>query len=131
MATCVHPSWLSQSSKCSKSSVIVEKVRTSFRPAFSRHATSILACTSIPQQHAYNTSMLLSFRSLRESLHSKESAMRARSNSWWCLAGSRVRLTHGLAAPRRLDLWSAVTTTNVSFHFSFFIRGGDAPRHDG
>jgi len=33
--------------------------------------------------------------------------MRARNNSWWCLAGSRVRLTHGLAAPRRFDLWTA------------------------
>jgi hypothetical protein len=37
--------------------------------------------------------------------------MRARSNSEWCLAGARVRLTHGLAAPRRLDLWTAGPTT--------------------
>src|SRR5262249_53004439 len=62
---------------------------------------------------------------------SKESAIRARSNSWWCLASSRVRLTHGLAAPRRLDLCSAVTTNSVPLGFSFFIRGGDAPRHAG
>jgi hypothetical protein len=62
---------------------------------------------------------------------SKESAMRAHSNSWWCLAGSRVRLTHGLAAPRRLDLLSAVTTESLSLYFSFFISGGDAPRHEG
>ena len=40
-----------------------------FLPRFSTHATSILACTSIPQQHAYNTSMVLSFRSRRERLH--------------------------------------------------------------
>ena len=69
IATCVHPSWVSQSSSRSKSSVIVEKVRTSFFPGFSKQATNILACTSMPQQHTYNTSMSLSFRSRRESLH--------------------------------------------------------------
>jgi len=57
--------------------------------------------------------------------------MRARSNSWWCLAGSRVRLTHGLAAPRRLDLLSAVTNESLPLDFSFFIGGGEAPLHDG
>jgi hypothetical protein len=32
------------------------------------------------------------------------------------VAGSRVKLTHGLAAPRRLDLLSAVTTKSLSLH---------------
>src|SRR2546428_11153746 len=45
---------------------MVEKVRKSFFPALNRHATNILACTSMPQQQAYSTSMVLSFRSRRE-----------------------------------------------------------------
>src|SRR5215831_12076189 len=52
---------------------------------------------------------------------SKESARRARSHSWWCQAGSLVRLTNGLAAPRRLDPRYAedlkeLTPTRAHFH---------------
>src|SRR5713101_4324810 len=69
IATCVHPSWVSQSRKRNRSAVIVEKVRTSFFPCLSRQATNILACTSIPQQHGYRTSIVPSFWSQRENQH--------------------------------------------------------------
>src|SRR5712692_3131232 len=56
-ATCVHPSCLSQSRSRSQSAVIVEQGRTSFLPGFSTQATRSLACTAIPQQLAYRTSL--------------------------------------------------------------------------
>jgi hypothetical protein len=51
----------------------------------------------------------------------KESAMRTQGNSWWCLEGSLVKLTHGLPAPRRLDLENAndlreLTRSDPHFH---------------
>src|SRR5712692_6452040 len=130
-ATCVHPSWVSQSRSRSQSAVIVEQGRTSFLPGFSTQATRSLACTAIPQQLAYRTSLSRSCRSQRESPH----------ESRVCSAGSQPQLvvpgrlsgqaTARLAAPRRLDLLSAVTNKSLSLHCSIFIGGGEAPLHEG
>src|SRR5262245_10665643 len=78
IATCVHPTPLSQSPNCNSSSVIVAKVRISLRPFVTRHATTVLACTSSPQQHSYTTSIPSSCRSwLENRTCHKESALRA------------------------------------------------------
>ncbi len=60
MATIVHPDFASQSRKTMRSPDVVPNVRVSFRsnrlrPDHIRHAVSL--CTSIPQQHACNTSI--------------------------------------------------------------------------
>src|SRR6185369_7129692 len=78
IATCVHPPLLSQSPSCNSSSVIGAKVRISLRPVVTRHATTVLACTSSPPQHSYPTSSASSFRFWRETrICLKDSALRA------------------------------------------------------
>src|SRR5262245_6605818 len=66
IATWLQPASLSQSSKANKSAVMVEKVRISFFPALSKQATTVLACTSIPQPHSYPTCITPPSSSWRE-----------------------------------------------------------------
>src|SRR5262249_36850405 len=82
IATCVQPALLNQSPSRNSSFVIVPKVRLSLRPLVTRHAPTVLACTSRPQQHAYITSSASSFRFWRENrAWYKDSALRAHYES--------------------------------------------------
>jgi hypothetical protein len=45
--------------------------------------------------------------------------------------GSLVRLTHGLVAPRPLDLKTPLTSSSLHLLDHIFICEGDASRHDG
>src|SRR6266567_1277420 len=64
MATCVQPAATSQSTSCSRSTVIVPKVRTSLvgrpcAPGTIKQATTVALCTSTPQHRACTTSILV------------------------------------------------------------------------
>src|SRR5262245_33322979 len=125
IATCVHPTLLSQSPSCNSSSVIVAKVRISLRPFVTRHATTVLACTSSPQQHSYTTSIASSFRSWRENRTCQRLCSACSPHGWQQERvpedGSRVRLINGLQAPRPLDLCHTRTGHSVTLGRLFFI----------
>src|SRR5258705_11006754 len=125
IATCVHPTLPSQSPNCSNSSVIVAKVRISLRPLVTRHATTVLACTSNPQQHSYTTSIASSFRSRRESRACQRVCSACSPQGWQQGVvpehGSRVRLIDGLQAPRPLDLCHPRTGASVALGCLLFI----------
>src|SRR4051812_17635993 len=64
MATAVQPAAPSQSTSCSRSAVIVPKVRTSLTgrpcgPGTIRQATTVFLCTATPQQRGYTTSTIV------------------------------------------------------------------------
>src|SRR5215813_3562731 len=134
IATCVHPALLSQSPNCSSSSVIVAKVRISFRPLVTSHATTVLACTSNPQQLSYTTSIASSFRSWRENRTYQRVCSACSPQGWQHGVvpehGSRIRLIDGLQAPRPLDLCHTRTASSVALGCFFFIWYGEAwPHH--
>src|SRR5262245_6238392 len=134
IATCVHPTQLSQSPSCSNSSVIVAKVRISLRPLLIRHATTILACTSKPQQHSYTTSIASSFRPWRESRVCQRVCSACSPRGWQQERvpenGSRIRLRDGLRAPRLVDLCLTRTGCSIALGCLFFIGAGEARPHN-
>src|SRR5262249_11865430 len=104
------------------------RVRSSFFPALSKHATTVLAWTSIPQQLSYPTCILPSFSVVAGAPRTRKSLFFVLACSSATLGGastgSRVRLISGLLAPRPLDLCHAMTLPHSTLRLLIFHAGG-------
>jgi hypothetical protein len=104
------------------------------RPLLIRHATTILACTSKPQQHSYTTSITSSFRPWRESRVCQRVCSACSPQRWQQERvpenGSRIRLRDGLRAPRLVDLCLTRTGCSIALGGLFFIGAGEARPHN-
>ena len=131
IATCVQPSARSQSESVNKSSVMVEKVRVCVLPCLIRQATTVLACTSRPQQQGCTISMVSSLRPRCENLTWKSllCVLEATVGGAWKVlrsgsdAGSRHQTVTTCCTPAAGQ--SVLRRANI------FIFGGGAQPHDG